>query len=66
MLSDIAAHRELQIPDAVLFETGNEKALYDAVIKILDSEKTDKNKEYVAKTFSIGKWIEKLCGILIS
>ena len=66
VLSDIAAHRELQIPDAVLFETGNEKALYDAVIKILDSEKTDKNKEYVAKTFSIGKWIEKLCGILIS
>ncbi|MBQ3150045.1 MAG: glycosyltransferase family 4 protein [Clostridia bacterium] len=65
VLSEITAHSELAIPDAVMFDPGDEAALYKALMAAFRSEKTDTNKLYAEKNFSIENWITQMCSILL-
>lgn len=59
VLSDIAPHTELLLPQAALFPVGNPDALFDA---LSDAKKQDRtrNPQYVLHKYSMQKWVRQV------
>ncbi len=64
VLSDITQHTELSLPDVRTFPVENGELLYEALVKTLNSEKTDENSRFVKKEFSMDVWLSKTATLL--
>ncbi|MCR5485073.1 MAG: glycosyltransferase family 4 protein [Clostridiales bacterium] len=68
-LSDIPAHRELDIPGAVCFKPDNERELYEALRRVssLGAEEKaslgERERKYISDNFSMDKWSDAITDI---
>ena len=66
VLSDIAPHRELCLPQTQMFAVDDTRALFDALGRAMTVTDGSENRAYVAQNFAMETWTKRVLAELIS